>query len=469
VLDDRIGARSAPRRSPGVRKSDLEAFTEKVRDARSVIADRGPSADVATVAETSHRGPGDVRVLMEELNVAEEELHAQYDEILASRERLEQERIRYLELFELAPDAYLVTDVAGTIEEANVAAERLLGLRPDRRARKTLLSFVVDPARRHFRQRLGELETQCRRTTVELALRTGQGRVVDVEATVAPIMRDDQCAGHRWLLRDVTAQRLVERENAQLRARLEETVAERTAELEQALESAKEAFDVAARESARKSEFLAFLSHEVRTPMQAIVGYSDMFAMELHGPLTPAQRDDLGRMQRGQQHILQLLDQLLDYARIESGHVHLQPERVALDQVCESALELVRPQAQTAGVTVVCEGDRVIVHADAEKVRQILINLTTNAVKFGPRPGGVRVRIARDGTFGVVAVEDDGPGIPPHLAEGIFEPFVHHGVATPGVGLGLPISRRLARAMGGDLGLDTSVRSTRFELRLPLD
>jgi PAS domain S-box-containing protein len=468
VLEDAFGARSAPVRDTGVRKGELEAFSEKVRDARSVIADRRPSADVATVAETSHAGSGDARVLMEELNVAEEELHAQYDEILSSRERLEEERIRYLELFELAPDAYLVTDVAGTIGEANVAAQRLLGLRPDRRSRKTLVSFVIDPARQDFRQQLGELEAQCRRTTVNLALRTGRGRIVDVEATVAPIVRADRCAGHRWLLRDVTAQRLIERENAELRARLEETVAERTAELERALDSAREAFDVAARESTRKSEFLAFLSHEVRTPMQAIVGYSDMFSMELHGPLTPAQHEDLARMQRGQQHILQLLDQLLDYARIESGHVELQARPVALDQVCESALELVRPQAMAAGVTASCEGDRVVVRADAEKARQILINLLSNAVKFGPRPGRVRVRTRREGTFGVIAVEDDGPGIPRNLAEGIFEPFVHHGLATPGVGLGLPISRRLARAMNGDLRLDVSARCTRFELSLPL-
>jgi PAS domain S-box-containing protein len=468
VLDDTLGTRSAPTRNTDVRRSDLEAFTERVRDARSVIAERRPSADAAPMAETDARGPGDVRVLMEELNVAEEELHAQYDEILASRERLEQERIRYLELFELAPDAYLVTDVAGSIGEANVAAQRLLGLRPDRRARKTLVSFVVEPARRDFRRRLGELEARCRRTTVELALRTG-GRVVDVEATVAPIMRDDRCAGHRWLLRDVTAQRLIERENAQLRVRLEETVAERTAELERALDSAREAFDVAARESARKSEFLAFLSHEVRTPMQAIVGYSDMFAMELHGPLTPAQREDLARMQRGQQHILQLLDQLLDYARIESGHVQLQPRPVALDQICESALELVRPQALAAGVSASCEGERVIVRADAEKARQILINLVSNAVKFGPRSGRVRIRTRRDEKFGIVTVEDEGPGIPRNLVEGIFEPFVHHGLATPGVGLGLPISRRLARAMNGELRLDDSAHCTRFELSLPLD
>jgi PAS domain S-box-containing protein len=468
VLDDRFGARSAPIQDTGVRRGQLEAFSEKVRDARSVIAERRPSADVPTVAETGPRSPSDARVLMEELNVAEEELHAQYDEILESRERLEQERIRYLELFELAPDAYLVTDVAGTIGEANVAAQRLLGLRPERRSRRTLVSLVVDPARRDFRQRLGELEVRCRRTTVNLALRTGGGRVVDVEATVAPIVRDDRCTGHRWLLRDVTAQRLIERENAQLRVRLEETVAERTAELEKALDSAREAFEVAARESARKSEFLAFLSHEVRTPMQAIVGYSDMFAMELHGPLTPAQREDLARMQRGQQHILQLLDQLLDYARIESGHVQLQPRPVALDQVCESALELVRPQALAASVTASCEGDRVIVRADAEKARQVLINLVSNAVKFGPRPGRVRIRTRRDDKFGVVTVEDDGAGIPRHIAEGIFEPFVHHGLTTPGVGLGLPISRRLARAMNGELRLDASAHCTRFELSLPL-
>jgi signal transduction histidine kinase len=174
-------------------------------------------------------------------------------------------------------------------------------------------------------------------------------------------------------------------------------------------------------------------------------------------------------MQRGQQHILGLLDQLLDYARIESGTIELATERIALNALVESAIELVRPQALATGARIVRRGHSVVAEADPDKARQILVNLLGNAIKFGRRDGTIEVTVGRDASHALVEVADDGQGVPADARERIFEPFVHLDDRTPGTGLGLPISRRLARAMDGDLALEPhSGTGARFTLRLPV-
>ncbi|MDB4884685.1 MAG: sensor signal transduction histidine kinase [Gemmatimonadetes bacterium] len=421
-----------------------------------------------SVIRTS-RAHGDVDVLMEELSVAEEELRVQHDEVVRVNALLAAEQRRYRELFDLAPDAYLVTDLAGGIDEANVAASTLLAVDPARLRRKPLISYVVEPGRRAFRHRLDAIASSGTQASMHLVLRGRGQRLVDIDAHIAPVMQSDaQCVGFRWLLRDVTLERAAQRENERLQAVLEQAVTERTAALRAALAELRVVHQAEALASQRKSEFLAFLSHEVRTPLQAIIGYSELLSLEVHGPLLPAQRSDVDRMQRGQQHILRLLDQLLDYARIESGRVELSIGPVPLSEVCDMALDLVRPHAERAGVTIECDTGGLVARADAEKSRQIVMNLLTNALKFGPPGETVRVSAWRDRDDVVLAVADRGTPIAAELRELIFEPYVHPERSSEGSGLGLPISRRLARAMRGDLTLsDDGVEGNRFELRLP--
>jgi signal transduction histidine kinase len=293
--------------------------------------------------------------------------------------------------------------------------------------------------------------------------------VFDIAATVAPVRRGERCDGLRFLMRDVTVQRAIERENAMLRDQLESAVAERTVELEEALATARELYEATELASRRKSEFMAFLSHEVRTPMQAVSGYTEIMLMELHGTLTAAQRADLERMQRGQRHIVGILNQLLDYARIENGTLDLTVEPASLEAVIESAMELVRPQAEAAGVQLRRVGEALLVRVDVDKARQILVNLLGNAVKFGWQGGHVTIGTARGAGQAIVMVDDEGPGIARPLRAQVFEPFVHLERGAAGTGLGLPISRRLARAMGGDLTIEEKDGAgARFVVRLPL-
>jgi len=265
------------------------------------------------------------------------------------------------------------------------------------------------------------------------------------------------------------------------------TELERTvADLEEERGVAEEARRAAEMASAAKSEFLATMSHELRTPLNAISGYVDLLAMELRGPVTDAQREDLTRIKKSGQHLLSLINDILNLARIESGRLDLQSGDVRLADVLSNVETLMAPQMRARGLTYAdAPADASLtVYADAEKLQQILLNLLTNACKFTASGGSVTVAcelvpVVHDGTTNgrrmvAVGVADTGRGIPAEKLASVFEPFVQiDRQSTPGsqqgVGLGLAISRHLARAMGGDLTVVSAVGvGSTFTLTLPM-
>ena len=246
-----------------------------------------------------------------------------------------------------------------------------------------------------------------------------------------------------------------------------EQLADRTEAAERAMAEAEAA-------NRSKSEFLAVMSHELRTPLNAIGGYAELMQLGIRGALTEAQRADLTRIQQSQKHLLGLINQVLNYARIETGLVQYELADVSVSDALAAAEGLIIPQVRAKGLTFVlgtCEPD-VPVRADREKLQQILLNLLTNAIKF-TNPGG-RITVACDIAPHVVAiaVRDTGVGIAGDKLAVIFEPFVQLDAKLTrrqeGVGLGLAISRDLARGMGGDLSAASTldVGST-FTLTLP--
>jgi PAS domain S-box-containing protein len=213
-----------------------------------------------------------------------------------------------------------------------------------------------------------------------------------------------------------------------------------------------------------KSEFLAVMSHELRTPLNAIGGYAELIELGIRGPVTPQQRDDLQRIQASQTHLLGLINEVLNYARVESGAIGYHIADVAIEEVVRAAEALVAPQLRSKGLILQpsqCHPATLAARADREKVQQILLNLLSNSVKFTERGGHVQVRCTGDGDRVRVAVRDTGIGIPAEKLESIFEPFVQIGRAlnrpTEGTGLGLAISRDLARGMGGDLKAESEL------------
>ena len=226
--------------------------------------------------------------------------------------------------------------------------------------------------------------------------------------------------------------------------------------------------------NAAKSQFLATMSHELRTPLNAISGYAQLLTLGLRGPITPAQKEDLDRIDRSQRHLLSLINDVLNFAKIEAGHVAVESQPMALGAVIDSLREFVEPQLREKGLEFTMAKDIPESEAcgDPDKVRQILINLLSNAIKFTPQGGSIALECADDEKLLYICVRDTGQGIPPDKLDAIFEPFVQvnrdYASKHEGTGLGLSISRDLARRMGGDLKVESTlgVGST-FTLSLP--
>jgi signal transduction histidine kinase/CHASE3 domain sensor protein len=224
-----------------------------------------------------------------------------------------------------------------------------------------------------------------------------------------------------------------------------------------------------------KAAFLASMSHELRTPLQAALGFAQLIRSGLYGPITDDQSEVLGRVERSQTHLTRLIDDILDFARLEAGRVRMNVEEVAVADSIQQLGPLVEPQAARKRIelSMVVPPPSLIVSADRHRLQQILVNLVGNAIKFTPESGVVRVRATRDAEFVIIQVSDSGPGIPPDRLQAIFEPFVQvdegHTRTHSGVGLGLAISRDLARAMGGELAVESVVdQGSTFSVKLPV-
>jgi PAS domain S-box-containing protein len=253
-------------------------------------------------------------------------------------------------------------------------------------------------------------------------------------------------------------------------------------EREALLDAARAARGSAEAASHLKSQFVATMSHEIRTPINAVLGYSDLLDLGVHGPLNDPQREQVRRILRSARHLLSLVNDSLDLAKIEAGEMQVLRDPVDVRALCLSALEMAETLAAARQVSVHDETEPlagVRAWGDEDRIRQVLVNLVTNACKFTPQGGTVRVGRARaaappdavEGRWVGIEVADTGPGIPPEMQERVFMPFVQDDASRGdirGTGLGLPISRTLARLMGGDVVLaSTPGEGACFTLWLP--
>ena len=225
--------------------------------------------------------------------------------------------------------------------------------------------------------------------------------------------------------------------------------------------------------NAAKAEFLTAMSHELRTPLNAIGGYTELLSLGLGGPVTAEQSDYLERIRLSQQHLMGIITDLLNFSRIEAGHLTYDIAPVPLISVIHAVVPLVMPQAEAKGISLKAEptNSECVAQADRAKVDQIVLNLLSNAIKF-TNTGRITIKCAAQDKSVTIEVIDTGVGIPADKLEAIFEPFVQLGrslsSAHEGTGLGLAISRDLARAMDGDLSVTSKVgEGSTFSLRLP--
>jgi PAS domain S-box-containing protein len=374
------------------------------------------------------------------------------------------ERRRLAAVIEQLPVGVVVAEApGGRILTLNAAVRRIWGAAPLSQAiseyKTDYVGFHADTGQRYESHEWPLARTLATGEVVidEIAdVERPDGSRIFVSLNSAPV-RD---AGGQLVGGVVTSQDVTERE---------ELLAARAAAL-QAAETARAAAEAANR---AKAEFLAAMSHELRTPLNAIGGYVDLLDLEIHGTITTEQKTALGRITVNQRHLLRLINDILQFARVEAGRVELEPQPVLLGDLFRKVEQLVAPLATARGIAYSAHvGDIAELTVDEERVSQILLNLIQNAVKFTPQGGWVVLTAAADGEGVCFEVRDNGPGIPEEKQERIFDPFVQidRRMNNPqgGVGLGLAISRDLARAMGGDL----SVRSipgegSTFVLRLP--
>jgi signal transduction histidine kinase len=246
-------------------------------------------------------------------------------------------------------------------------------------------------------------------------------------------------------------------------------------ELRSVISEAKKAWAAADAANRSKAEFLAVMSHELRTPLNSIGGYVDLLEMELRGPLTDEQKADLTRIKRSQEHLLAIINDILNFTRLEATEVKFDIIDVPLRALLADLDDVVSSLARAKSLLYECDfpAGGVFARTDPDKLRQILINLLSNAVKFTPEGGRLRVSCTLNEKSVSIHVEDNGRGIPWDKQEAVFEPFVQleRGLTrtTEGTGLGLAISRGLARGMGGDVRLKSEIGvGSVFTVTIPL-
>lgn len=354
-------------------------------------------------------------------------------------------------IIERLPDGIVIVDASGDIRFANPAAARLFN-RPAE-------DLIGTP----FGTPLIAGET----TEMEI-VRRGGGDLAYAELRVV----DTDWEGEKVEL--VSLREITDRKHAEERSR--QLASEREARLE--AEAASQA----------KSNFLAIMSHELRTPLNAILGYSELMELGISGELTDAMRKQIGRIRISAKHLLGLVNDILDLAKVEAGRLAVATVPAPVVDAIEAAITLIQPQAleKNLDLSLTPGSEKLPAYiGDAERVRQILVNLLSNAVKCTSAGGKIAIdavvsspdpsaRLLPRKSYICIRVTDSGSGVPQDKLEAIFEPFVQAETgptrAHEGSGLGLTIGRRLARAMGGDLTVVSErEKGSTFSLWLPAD
>lgn len=438
----------------------------------------------------------DIHILVEELQVADMELHTQNDLLASAQLVVEAERQRYQDLFEFAPDGYLVTDTAGVILEANWQAARLLNVPEDRMTKKILANFVAVEERENFRQRLSQLAllasnpTQpiyqweihftprglkdiCAEITVAHVPLSVEGLILQsTTPTSATALAATHSGALRWQVRDISEREQAQQALEQAKIELEDRVAVRTEELRQA--NAKLFSYARELESKNRDlqDFAAIAAHDLQEPLRKIRSFSDRLTVKSGALLGEEGRDYLERMRNSAIRMQAMLDSLLIYARVGS---RTQPFTwLDLHKVIDVALQDLDLEVERTKAEVEV-GDLPGVSADEAQIQRLFLNLLNNALKF-QQPGAIpRVKIWGDPAepgWIEISVQDNGIGFDEKYLDRIFQPFqrLHGRGEYAGEGMGLPICRKIAERHGGRITAHSAPQQgTTFIVILPVN
>ena len=416
----------------------------------------------------------------EQLDTQNEELQATEKKLRAFNEELQTSKERYRSLVDNTSDWIWEVDQNSIYTYASPKIKDLLGYEPEEVIGKTPFDFMhpdeVERVARIFR---AGLESPEPLTGLEYTNLHKDGRLVVLETNSVPFFdADGRLCGYRGIDRDITERKRAEEDlqekNEQLDAQNEELQSqaeELMAQQQELIEKTREVERV----NQLKSEFLANMSHELRTPLNVIIGFSQLIMDEAPGKINKEQRQCLDDILGSSKHLLNLINEVLDLSKIESGKMELRLTNIALSEVIKPITSTVRRMVESRQQSLDVEIEEGLpqVHANRAKVRQVLINLVGNASKFTPEGGKVKIEAVRDGDWCQVSVIDNGIGIKKEDQERIFEPFCQ--LDNPltkersGTGLGLALVKQIIERHGGQIWVGSEYgKGSRFVFTLPL-
>jgi PAS domain S-box-containing protein len=346
-------------------------------------------------------------------------------------------------LIESNIDAIMTTDPSGIITDVNKQMEALTGCTRDELIGAPFKNYFTDPERAEAAIKLVLSEKKVTNYELTACARDGKETVVSYNATTF-YDRDRKLQGVFAAARDVTE-----------RKRLDQVLQDKNAELESAR-------SVAEKANLAKSDFLSSMSHELRSPLNAILGFGQLMQSETPPP-TPAQKESIDQILQAGWHLLTLINEILDLAKVESRQVPLSEEPVSLAEVMLECQAMIEPQAQQRGIRMALPqlGCPHFVRADRTRLKQVLINLLSNAIKYNARQGTVEVKCAESMPGRIrVSIRDTGAGLDPEQLAQLFQPFNRLGQEAggeEGTGIGLVVAKRLIELMGGVIGVESTV------------
>jgi PAS domain S-box-containing protein len=358
-------------------------------------------------------------------------------------QRLRDQQFYTRSLIESNIDALMTTDPRGIITDVNQQMEALTGCTRDELIGAPFKNYFTDPDRAEAGIKLVLSGTKVTDYELTARARDGKETVVSYNATTFHD-RDRKLQGVFAAARDVTE-----------RKRFEQIRQENNVELERAKAAAEKA-------NLAKSDFLSSMSHELRSPLNAILGFAQLINSDTPPP-TPSQTASIDQILHAGWYLLQLINEILDLAQIESGKLALSREPTSLADVMLECQAMIEPQAQKRGISMIFppSGVPYFVDADRTRLKQVLINLLSNAIKYNQANGTVVVECAVSGPERIrVRVRDTGAGLPPDMLEQLFQPFNRLGQersTEEGTGIGLVMSKRLVELMGGRIGVESTV------------
>lgn len=371
---------------------------------------------------------------------------------------------RFRELLEAAPDAIIEVDREGRIILLNRVTESMFGYAREELLGQTVEVLIPEELRaahpRHRARYWDQPLTRPMGSGLKLQAQHKNGVRFPVEISLSPVDSED---GFRVtaIIRDIS-----ERKRAE--DRLQAAQEKYTLELELRNRQIERADHL-------KSEFLASMSHELRTPLHTVIGFSELLAEEMKGPLNEDQKRFVAHIHKDSMHLLELINDVLDLSKIESGRVELRREVFDVATAIQEVLSSIRPLGELKALQI--EADLAVpegIEADRVRFKQILYNLLSNAVKFTPQEGKVSVQARLGDEFLEISVADTGIGIPSHEHLAVFDKFHQASATTTGIkegtGLGLAITKHLVEAHAGRISLKSEPgKGSLFTVALPLN